>query len=248
MKRGHTLLTIAVATAVVAAVPVYALAEDADPKPKPEAAETYADYSLMNQKHAGSIVGVDTGDVVTQWAWKPLADGSEIQWGDPKDGWPPKGGEHFEKDGDWVHMTGYYDHENDAFNKQEVTEESIGDANCENMKPLETDGRQRYAKWEIPSEGYCLRAKGTITVEANGAVVNFEHEQRWSPPRPCENRHLGQQTCIVQHETWWDDNQHDFEKVLERDQFIARGLGMAFRIDATFPKDWHAEMKDHWAY
>ncbi|MGH8876675.1 MAG: hypothetical protein ACRD0P_04920 [Stackebrandtia sp.] len=252
MKRSRKLLVVAAVVGLAATAPaVYAVADDEDPgaSPRAKAPETYADYSLMTEKHAGSVVGADSGDVVTQWAWKPMDGGAaEIQWGNPKEGWPPKSGEHFEKDGDWVYMTGYYDHERDMFNKQEVTEEFVGDADCQNMKPLETDGRQHYTKWEIPAEGYCLRAKGTITVEANGAVVNFEHEQRWSPPKPCENSHLGQQTCIVQHETWSDDNKHEFKKVLERDQYLAKGLGMAFRIDASFPEDWHAEMKDSWTY
>jgi hypothetical protein len=222
--------------------------------PAAAASPTYGEYSLMFGRNAGQVWADNTA--ASQWAWKPLsATESEVDWGSPSD-WPPDGGEHFLRDGDWVLLNGYFDHAHNSFNTQRVTAESIGDVNCRNMQPIPSNsGRQHYARWTIPSTGYCLKATGTITVGANGAVVNFQHDQIWYPPAPCTNQYLGAQTCIRQHERWSDDNAHPFSLSLERDQYIARGLGMAFKIDHTFDRTWppghpawHAALRYTWTW
>jgi hypothetical protein len=94
---------------------------------------------------------------------------------------------------------------------QRVTSEMIGDASCGNMRPLPSDGgRQHYVTWNISALAYCLDAVGTITSTVNGSVVHFEHKQQWGPPAPCSNAYLSGQTCITQHERWWDDNGHPY--------------------------------------
>ncbi|WP_193441179.1 hypothetical protein [Actinosynnema sp. ALI-1.44] len=222
--------------------------------PAAAASASYGEYSLMFGRNAGQVWSGD--QAASQWAWKPLGPNeSEISWGSPA-AWPPGGGEHFVKDGDWVLLNGYFDHTNNAFNTQRVTAEYIGDANCQNLKPIESNGgRQHYVRWTIPATGYCLKATGTITVGANGVVVRFQHDQIWSPPAPCSNQYFGAQTCIKQRERWSDDNGHPFSLSLERDQYIAKGLGMAFKIDHFFDRKWpaghpawHAALRYAWTW
>ncbi|MEV4319343.1 hypothetical protein [Actinocrispum sp. NPDC049592] len=207
--------------------------------PASAAPQTYADYTMMLGKNAGQVWS--GGAAASQWAWIPLAPNEfEIQWGDPG-AWPPSGGEHFVNDGGWVLVDGYFDHKYGTFNRQTVTEEYIGEENCLSTKAIPSNGgRQHYARWTIPATAYCLTALGTITVGANGAVVHFKHEQVWYPPAPCSNSYLGARTCIRQHERWYDDNGHDFSLSLERDQYIARGTGMAFKIHHTYDRAWPA--------
>jgi hypothetical protein len=206
--------------------------------PVSAASPNYGDYTLMFGRNAGQVWA--DGVAASQWAWKPLsANESEISWGDPA-AWPPDGGEDFVRDGDWVLLNGYFDHDHNSFNTQRVTAEYIGDANCGNLQAIPSNGgRQHYARWTIPAEAYCLKATGTITVGANGAVVHFQHDQIWYPPAPCSsNSYLGAHTCIRQHERWSDDNAHPFSLSLERDQYIAQSLGMAFHIDHTYDRTW----------
>jgi hypothetical protein len=132
---------------------------------------------------------------------------------------------------------------------QRVTSEMIGDASCGNMRPLPSDGgRQHYVTWNISALAYCLDAVGTITSTVNGSVVHFEHKQQWGPPAPCSNAYLSGQTCITQHERWWDDNGHPYGLVLNRTQYIARGLGMAFEIRQTYPISWSADGRYYWPW
>jgi hypothetical protein len=222
--------------------------------PASAASPNYGDYSMMFGKNAGQVWA--GGAAASQWAWKPLsATESEVQWGDPA-AWPPSYGEHFVKDGDWVLVNGYFDHQHNAFNEQRVTAESIGDGNCQNMQPIPSNGgRQHYAKWTIATTAYCLKATGTITVGANGAVVHFQHDQVWYPPAKCSNSYLGAQTCIRQHERWSDDNGTTFSLSLERDQYIALNRGLAFKIHHTYDRTWtpghapwDAELRYTWTW
>ncbi|NUT94983.1 MAG: hypothetical protein HOY78_23460 [Saccharothrix sp.] len=213
---------------------------------------TFADFSRMTVRSAGQVWA--DGAAASQWAWKPLGgDDYEIAWGNPAT-WPPSYGEHFVRNGDWVLVNGYFDHANSNFNTQRVTSEHVGNADCADMQPLPSDGgRQHYVRWTIPATGYCLHATGTITVGANGAVVHFRHEQIWYPPAPCTNQYLGTRTCIRQHERWYDDKGHPFSLSLERDQYLAQGLGMGFKIDHTYDRKWqpgrqpwHAALRYTW--
>jgi hypothetical protein len=223
--------------------------------PAAAASPTYGEYSLMFGRNAGQVWS--GGSAASQWAWKPLAaaNESEVAWGTPST-WPPEYGEHFVKDGDWVLVNGYFDHKYNNFNTQRVSAEYIGDVNCQNLQPLPSNGgRQHYVRWTIPSTGYCLKATGTITVGANGAVVNFQHDQIWYPPAPCNNSYFSGRTCIKQHERWSDDKGHPFSLSLERDQYIAKDLGMAFKIDHTYDRTWspghptwHAELRYAWTW
>lgn len=210
--------------------------------------ETYGDYSLMFARSAGQYSA--GGQTAGQWAWSPQsATVSDISWGDPAT-WPPSYAERFVHRGDWVELEGYSDGQGHPVTEvQRVTSEKIGDANCSGMTDLPSDGgRQHYAKWAIPSEGYCLDASGTITSTANGSVVHFRHKQVWGPPALCANAYFSGQTCITQHEQWWDDNQHPYGLQIDRTQYIARGKGMAFAIRATVPTTWNADGSAYWTY
>ncbi|AHI01527.1 hypothetical protein [Kutzneria albida] len=230
-------------------VPVLAallLAASPVPASAVTSAEDYGAYSMMFSQHAGQFT--PDGVNLYQWAWKPTSPTeSRIYWGESKS-WPPSYGERFLRDGDWVLLDGY-DAPDNGFNPQRVTSESVGDANCANLSPIPSNGgRQHYVRWTIPSTAYCLQATGTITVPANGAVVHFQHNQVWYPPAPCEAPGHPGQTCIRQHEQWFDDKDQPFGLVLERDQYIARGHGMAFLIDKTRPDQWHAHITSDWSW
>lgn len=211
-------------------------------------AETYGDYSMMFTRAAGQYSS--GGQVAGQWAWSPQSDTvSDISWGDPG-AWPPKSAERFLHRGDWVELDGYSDGQGNPLTQvQRVTSEQIGDANCGGMTDIPSDGgRQHYAKWTIPAQGYCLDASGTIKGTKADTTVHFRHKQVWDPPAPCANPAFSGQTCITQHEQWWDDNQHPYGLQIDRTQSIARGKGMAFAIRATVPQTWNADGSAYWTY
>jgi hypothetical protein len=210
--------------------------------------ENYGDYSLMFDRSAGQYNA--DGQVAGQWAWSPQsATTSDISWGDPAL-WPPASAEHFVVSGDWVELDGYSAGQGLPVTEvQRVTSETMGDADCNNMTPIPSDGgRQHYVKWTIPSTGYCLDATGTITSTTDGSVVHFRHRQQWGAPAPCSNAYLSGQTCISQHEQWWDDNSHPYGLQIDRTQYIARGIGMAFAIRQTVPANWSADGSTHWTW
>ena len=236
------LAAVSMAAAVAVALAVVT------PRSSDAATETYAQYSLMFEKSAGQYFA--GGTAAGQWAWTPLsATESDISWGDPK-AWPPKSAEHFIHDGDWVLLDGYNDGAGRPLTQvQRVTTESVGDANCKNLQPIASNGgRQHYVKWNIPAAGYCLDATGTIKPPNGSTTVHFRHVQQWLPPHPCTNPYYANQTCITQHEQWWDDNQHPYALQLDRTLELARGLGMAFTNRTTVPLTWNADARYYWHY
>lgn len=210
--------------------------------------QTYGDYALMFAKSAGQYYA--GGQVAGQWTWSPQSGTtSDISWGDPAT-WPPPYAEHLIRHGNWVELAGYSGGQGQPVTElQRVTSDKIGNADCQHMRPLPADGhREYYVKWAIPATGYCLDAVGTITSKANGTVVHFEHEQQWGPPAACSNAYITGQVCITQHEQWWDDNGHPYGLQLDRTQYIARGLGMAFEIRQTYPTTWAADGRYYWTW
>jgi hypothetical protein len=211
------------------------------------AGEDYGAYSRMFSRSAGQFWS--GGKAGGQWAWKPLsATTSEISWGDPAS-WPPDYAEKFVHDGSWVMLDGWRD--NGTYYRLRVTKEQIGDAKCGNLRTLATSGRQHYVKWDIPGQAYCLKAWGTLTEESSGKVVDFGHTQIWSPPAPCANPDYGTRTCVKQWESWWDNQGKPggvITRKLERDNSIAKGVGMAFMIRQYFPKPWSADAHSDWTW
>ncbi len=209
--------------------------------------ENYGEYSLMTQRHAGRFYsdGIPAG----QWSWTPRGNESEVLWGDPSK-WPPDSAERFIHTGDWVLLDGWRSF--GTYYVQRVHRELIGDGSCGNMMPLPSDGgRQHYVQWKIPPRAYCLQAWGTITEQFSGKTVDFFHSQVWSPPSTCSNTYLGVQTCITQRESWWDNNGAPgapITRKLERSVSLARGVGMGFVIDQTYPHSWRAELHSAWAW
>jgi hypothetical protein len=242
-KRGGMRIKASIAAVALAAVTAPMTA----PVTAQAAAENYGEYSLMFSRSAGQY---RVGQWANQWAWSPQsATTSDISWGDPAT-WPPASAEHFIRSGDWVLLDGYSNGQGLPVTQvQRVTSETIGDAGCGNMTPVPSDGaRQHYVRWTIPSTGYCLDAKGTITSTATGTVVHFEHRQQWSPPAPCSNAYHSGRTCIQQHEQWYDDNTHPWGLQIDRSQYISRGQGMAFMIRQTVPSTWAADGADYWTW
>jgi hypothetical protein len=208
----------------------------------------YGQYSLMFAKSAGQYYA--GGTVAGQWTWSPQnATTSDTSWGDPAS-WPPPSAERFIRKGNWVELEGYSGGQGQQVTEvQRVTSDRIGNASCQHLHALPADGHlEYYVKWAIPATGYCLDAVGTITSTINGSVVHFEHKQQWGPPAACSNSYLSGQTCITQHEQWWDDNGHAYGLQLDRTQYIARGLGMAFEIRQTYPATWAADGRYYWTW
>jgi hypothetical protein len=210
------------------------------------APSTWGDYSLMFNRSAGQyFAGAQVGG---QWAWSPQSSTvSDISWGDPAT-WPPRYAERFMVSGNWVLLDGYSGGAGQPVTQiQRVTSEKLGDAYCNNMQPLASDGgRQHYAQWNTPNTGYCLDAVGTITSATSATVVNFRHIQQWSAPVACSNTYFSNRTCIVQREMWWDDNAHPYALQIDRSQYIAQGLGMAFKVVQTYPSNWAADGRYYW--
>ncbi|HEY3957207.1 MAG TPA: hypothetical protein VGM53_27895 [Streptosporangiaceae bacterium] len=253
MPRTRRLTRLALAgpmaTVLLAgASPVLAHA-DTGPGPAHAATgQTYGGYARIFAKSAGQYYS--GGQVAGQWTWSPQsASTSDISWGDPAS-WPPPSAEHFIRRGNWVELAGYSGGQGQPVTEvQRVTSDKIGNASCHHMRALPGDGhREYYVKWSIPATGYCLDAVGTITSTANGTVVHFEHKQQWGPPRRCSNAYYTGRMCITQHEKWWDDNGHAYGLQLDRTQYIARGLGMAFKIRQTYPSPWAADGHSYWTW
>ncbi|HEY6424749.1 MAG TPA: hypothetical protein VIY28_16195 [Pseudonocardiaceae bacterium] len=213
------------------------------------APEDYGEYSLMTQRHAGQFYS--GGSVAGQWAWTPLGNESDVAWGDPLR-WPLASVERFSHSGNWVLLDGFGSPDHGPFYIQRVNRELIGDGSCRNMVPVPSEGgRQHYVQWTIPPGAYCLQAWGTITERLSGTTVNFAHTQVWSPPSSCSNAYLGERTCIRQRESWWDNNGTPgapITRKLERSVSIARGVGMGFIIDQSYPQPWHAELAKDWVW
>jgi hypothetical protein len=211
--------------------------------------ENYGEYSLMTQRHAGEFYsgGLPFG----QWSWTPQGNESLVVWVDLVKR-SPENPERFLRTGDWVLLDGYGRRGVGPYNVQRVSRELIGEGTCRNMVPLPSDeGRQHYVQWKIPPHAYCLQAWGTITDQLSGKIVDFYHSQIWSPPGPCRNVYLGAQTCIRQRETWSDNNGapgSPLTRKLERDVYLARGIGMAFAMDQTFPRPSRVELHSHWVW
>ena len=209
-------------------------------------AENYGQYSLMFERSAGQYWA--GGTAAGQWAWTPLsATTSDISWGDPK-AWPPKSAERLIHSGAWVLLAGYNDGAGRPLTQvQRVTSEKIGNANCARMTAIPSArGLQHYVKWNIPTTGYCLDARGTIKPPSGRTTVHFRHLQKWSPPHACANLYFSGRTCITQFEQWWDDNHHPYKLQIQRSVQIARGLGMAFTNRTTVPVHWNADARYYW--
>ncbi|MCI2416680.1 hypothetical protein MOQ72_04535 [Saccharopolyspora sp. K220] len=219
--------------------------------------ETYADYSMTEVRSGGEFWAEDNkphdqDGWRNKWTWTPLegTPESSVAWGDPN-AWPPESSERFIQSGDWLLLDGWSD--NGTYYRQRVESEGIGDGlDCTNQRPIPSDGdRQHYVPWQVPASIVCLIAEGTITEESSGTVIRFRHEQLWFPPGPCSNPYHSEQRCLKQYERWSDDNQHYdgvLREKLRRDQFIAKGKGMAFRIVQYAPTPWTANGRYYWRW
>lgn len=211
--------------------------------------ETYGDYSMLTQRRAGQAWS--GGQVVTQWAWSPQPDGtSRISWGVPA-AWPPPNFEVFRADpgANWVSLLGYGD-TTGQWLPQIITAEWIGDGNATNWTPLTLDpqGRQHYARWTIPTAGYSLYAVGHMTWA--GERVDFIHQQKWAAPKLVANAYYPARRCIVQSEIWADNFGRPGGPLVvkqDRDQVIATGLGMAYRIVDRLAS-WSADLRHSWSW
>ncbi|MDT0446687.1 hypothetical protein [Streptomyces johnsoniae] len=206
---------------------------------------TYADFSRLTERSAGQFGS--GGSIAGQWSWRTDAPGEySITWDQER----PENRERFLRsdDGEWLLLDGW-GMKGVEYYEQRITSESIGDADCTGMEPIPSDGDlQHYVRWDIPAEGYCLDARGTIVEEDGGPEITFRHRQVWSPPAPCANSVFPDRVCITQHETWWDDNGHPYQQTLDREIRLARGLGMAFTIEQSFPQPWSSELVNVWDY
>jgi hypothetical protein len=216
--------------------------------PAQAAGQTYGDFSRIFARSAGQYWA--DNQVAGQWTWNPQsATESRISWGDPA-AWPPDYAETFLRSGDWVLLDGWSG--NGTYYTVRVTKEQIGDASCNGLTTVPSDGgRQHYARWTVPGQAYCLKAWGKITERSSGKVVDFGHTQIWSPPAACGNRYFSGQTCVKQWESWWDNNGAPGTPIvrrLERDQYLAKGIGMAFRIQQYYPSPWLADLRYHWTW
>jgi hypothetical protein len=211
----------------------------------------YADFSLMFQKKAGQYFA--GGQVAGQWAWNPLSGNeSVISWGNPKDWAHPDSQVRFIHDGDWVLLDGWKDGHTGADYTVRVTQELLCDPNCESCSPIPPNkGRQHYVRWATPTTAYCLKAWGKVTSVSTAISEDFGHTQIYYPPQPCSNSTYGNQTCIKQWESWWDNNNSPgspIKQKLVKDHFLARGLGPAFTIIDYSHNNWRADLRYDWTW
>jgi hypothetical protein len=211
--------------------------------PAHAAVASYPQFSMMTAHSWGEYWAGD--QVAGKWGWDPKSPTeSRISWGDPEP-WPPDYAEKFIIGTSWVLLDGWYG--NGTYYTVRVSTEQLGDANCNNLHTLASDGgRQHYVALVVTGTAYCLKAWGTITEESSGRVVDFGHTQIWYPPSTCSNPYYGTRTCIKQWESWWDNKGAPgtpITRKVDRDQYIARGIGMAFQIQQYYPSPWHADLR-----
>lgn len=242
MSRFIARARIALAVLVMTVSPLLVSAPDA-------AATTpnYGEFSRMFDRAAGQYWA--DGAVAGQWAWEPQgASVSHVRWGDPTV-WPPSSYERFERSGDWVLLNGYGD--STQFLPLHVTQEKIGDVNCQNMTPLpDIGGKQHYVQWNIPSSAYCLEAWGYLDYQ--GTQIDFYHKQVWFPPSlpTCNNPYFTGQVCIKQFERYSDNNGNPGGPLIERhwrDHILAKGKGPAYIVH-NWDNGWHADGRFYWTY
>jgi len=234
-------------------LPAPSTATSRDDSTRAAASENYATYSQMNVRSAGQFWS--DSQVAGQWAWSPNASETDrrlesgINWGHPSN-WPPQYNEKFVRVDDWVFLDGWAD--NGTYYKLRVDKDQIGDAQCNNLKDMPlVEGMQHYTKWTVTGSAYCLKSWGTITEQSSGKSFQFGHTQIWSPPAACDNTYYGNQTCIKQWESWWDNNgapATPITRKLDRDNYLARDIGMAFKVQQYYPSPWKAELRYNWRW
>lgn len=206
--------------------------------------EDYAEYSMMFGKNAGQAWS--GGSAASQWAWLPSsATESAISWGVPS-AWPPSTSSRFIRSGDWVELEGWGD------KTLSVTSQSIGNGSCANMNPLAiSSGRQKYVAWDVSSTAYCLDARGTIATAGSTATVEFRHKQVWERVA-CGNAYFSGDTCLKQTEWWWDDDGHAYSLRTVRENYIAKGKGMAYKVQNRVSNgvfsSWSADGRYYWPW
>jgi hypothetical protein len=103
----------------------------------------------------------------------------------------------------------------------------------------------------VTSTAYCLDASGEITSSSSSAIVHFRHWQVWQRV-PCSNAYYSGDTCLQQHEKWWDDNGHAYSQQLDSTSLIAKGKGMAYKIVQTLANgvstNWEADGRYYWTW
>lgn len=191
--------------------------------------ETYADYTQMFTRSAGQHWNAASSQAAGQWAWAPQSEtSSHVRWGHPST-WPAGTVERFSHDGDWVRLDGWHD---SHVYQLRTTVEWVASADCATGRvALTPGGAQRYAKWNVDSQPYCLFAAGTVTQVSTGKVIAFAHEQVWSL-ETCANAYLGSRSCLKQVERWWDDNGTPWAEKVNRTQWIGKGVGLAYKIES----------------
>jgi hypothetical protein len=200
---------------------------------------TWADYSLMDRPASG-VLWAD-GQPASKFEWVPVtATESHVLWGDPAQ-WPPTYRERFIRRGDWVMLDGWWG--NGTYYQLHMDQESICSADCTGCQPLPAGRGQHYALWKAPLAGYCLRVQGRIIAESGAGTVRFAHDQVYVPDLPCSNAHVPQAKCLMQRETWSDDNGSAYSLKLDRVSFLAAGLGPGFAIFQILPTVWRAELR-----
>ena len=206
--------------------------------------ETYGDFSLMFSRSAGQYWSGN--QVGGQWAWSPQSSQeSWIGWGNPAT-WPPAYHERFLLSGDWVYVDGWWDN-NTYYKIQTSSEWTANDTNCLNRTYLST-GAQHYVKWTVPSSSYCVHAEGIITEMSTGHITTYRHDQKWSRQDVCANPYNASRPCLIQTESWWDDNNSPFQLKLTRSGSIGKGVGMAWNIRQTFPSVWNSDLRYWWGW
>jgi hypothetical protein len=206
--------------------------------------ETWADYSMMNTRRAAQIWA--EGVAISQYAWAPQLSGeSHIYWGDPFQ-WPPQYHERFIDDGEWIMLDGWWG--NGTYYKVRITEEKICDSTCTNCIIIASSGPQHYTKRNVSSSTYCLKAEGSVTEQSSGNMFHFGHTQVYWAPTICSNAYISNQRCIRQWESWWDDNGTTYQRKVDRDGYLAKGIGPGFKIYQYFPTPWQADLRYYWDY
>jgi hypothetical protein len=113
--------------------------------------------------------------------------------------------------------------------------ETFADADCvSNRTDLPAGGAQRYTKWKVTTQPYCMFAAGIITQLSTGKTIDFTHQQVWSRGS-CTSTYFGKRDCLGQRETWADNNMSVFMvKIDNSTQYIGKGVGMAYILDTPY--------------
>lgn len=183
---------------------------------------TFFEYSLFDKPSSGVLVD-SNGVVKSRW------ERSIIDSTSSKVTWDGKESEVFYWDKNWIYLDKYIDSVGRQYDQLVTNQVFCQYGTC---TTISTSGKQKYApvqtygSYSLDTTGYIIAKDDTL-----GKKIEFRHFQKVTPDVLCANPYYTSRTCMIQNETWWDNNQTEFKQKIYRNTWYAKDLGIGFIIE-----------------